>query len=92
MLSFQNSFMEIDNDAHGKGKQIISDENGDSHGNLPWVEKYRPKGLEDVVHHSDIISTCIMLLMPGRSNNFSAPLYWRRKTASFTAVWAAGYR
>ncbi len=25
--------------------------------NLPWVEKYRPKDLEDLVSHQDIIST-----------------------------------
>ena len=26
-------------------------------GNLPWVEKYRPKQLEDLISHEDIIST-----------------------------------
>ena len=25
--------------------------------NLPWVEKYRPKQLEDLISHEDIIST-----------------------------------
>ena len=25
--------------------------------NLPWVEKYRPEGLKDVIAHEDIIST-----------------------------------
>lgn len=25
--------------------------------NLPWVEKYRPDGLKDVIAHEDIIST-----------------------------------
>lgn len=25
--------------------------------NLPWVEKYRPKNLDDVVSHQDIIGT-----------------------------------
>ena len=27
--------------------------------NLPWVEKYRPEGLQDVIAHEDIISTGI---------------------------------
>ena len=25
--------------------------------NLPWVEKYRPKQLDDLISHTDIIST-----------------------------------
>ena len=29
--------------------------------NLPWVEKYRPNGLEDVIAHEDIISTSMSL-------------------------------
>ena len=28
-----------------------------SSGNLPWVEKYRPKQLDDLISHQDIIST-----------------------------------
>lgn len=31
---------------------VLQDEN-----NLPWVEKYRPKSLEDLISHKDIIST-----------------------------------
>ena len=27
------------------------------HVNLPWVEKYRPNALEDLISHEDIIST-----------------------------------
>lgn len=45
----------------GKGKGKEADTNGhhreDDDANLPWVEKYRPRGLEDVVSHQDIIST-----------------------------------
>ena len=26
---------------------------------LPWVEKYRPEGLKDVIAHEDIISTSL---------------------------------
>jgi hypothetical protein len=65
--------MQIDDDdvmpikSKGKGKAI---ENGESDDNLPWyaskrvdkltifrVEKYRPKSLDEVVSHNDIIST-----------------------------------
>lgn len=38
----------------GKGK---AQENGQETVNLPWVEKYRPKDIEDVVSHQDIIAT-----------------------------------
>ncbi|XP_060803551.1 replication factor C subunit 5 [Amyelois transitella] len=30
---------------------------GETHKNLPWVEKYRPSKLEDLVSHDDIINT-----------------------------------
>ncbi|XP_013780041.1 replication factor C subunit 5-like [Limulus polyphemus] len=30
---------------------------GDSQTNLPWVEKYRPKELEELIAHEDILST-----------------------------------
>merc|ERR1712137_850088 len=30
--------------------------------NLPWVEKYRPEGLQDVIAHEDIISTVSRLI------------------------------
>ena len=26
---------------------------------IPWVEKYRPQTLSDLISHDDIISTCI---------------------------------
>jgi hypothetical protein len=32
--------------------------NDNDNGNMPWVEKYRPTALDDVVHHTDIITTC----------------------------------
>ncbi len=38
----------------GKGK-LVQD-------TLPWVEKYRPKTLNDLISHDDIISTSILLL------------------------------
>ena len=30
---------------------------------LPWVEKYRPVGLEDVVSHHDIINTGSIIVL-----------------------------
>lgn len=44
----------------GKGKQGelgLATLLGDGPDNLPWVEKYRPVTLDDVVAHQDIIST-----------------------------------
>ena len=32
--------------------------------NLPWVEKYRPKQLDDLISHQDIISTSIHIKPP----------------------------
>ncbi|KJA28047.1 hypothetical protein HYPSUDRAFT_34350 [Hypholoma sublateritium FD-334 SS-4] len=40
----------------GKGKATQHDHPADND-NLPWVEKYRPVQLDDVVSHKDIIST-----------------------------------
>lgn len=44
-----------------KGKGKVVDRNGSvdtsEDSNLPWVEKYRPKDMDDVVSHQDIIST-----------------------------------
>jgi replication factor C subunit 3/5 len=44
----------------GKGKATVSStskkDNIDDH-SLPWVEKYRPKDMTDVVAHTDIIAT-----------------------------------
>lgn len=49
--------MEIDTPVFkGKGKEkvlAITDELD----NLPWVEKYRPQTLDDLVSHEDITST-----------------------------------
>ncbi|KAF8906261.1 P-loop containing nucleoside triphosphate hydrolase protein [Gymnopilus junonius] len=39
----------------GKGKAVDRDPPADD--NLPWVEKYRPVNLDDVVSHKDIITT-----------------------------------
>ncbi|KAF8202285.1 P-loop containing nucleoside triphosphate hydrolase protein [Pholiota molesta] len=40
----------------GKGKAVQIDHPADND-NLPWVEKYRPVNLDDVVSHKDIITT-----------------------------------
>lgn len=41
----------------GKGRAMDIDLPLGSESTLPWVEKYRPANLEDVVSHKDIIST-----------------------------------
>ncbi|KAG7445006.1 P-loop containing nucleoside triphosphate hydrolase protein [Guyanagaster necrorhizus] len=41
----------------GKGKAVGSDAGPYDNDNLPWVEKYRPVTLSDVVSHKDITST-----------------------------------
>ncbi|KAJ3038300.1 hypothetical protein HDV00_000811 [Rhizophlyctis rosea] len=44
--------------AKGKGKATaVVEEKGSSKENLPWVEKYRPAQLDDLISHEDIIST-----------------------------------
>lgn len=51
--------MEIDTPVHrnkGKGKEKVFDLTAELD-NLPWVEKYRPKTLDDLVSHEDITST-----------------------------------
>ena len=40
-----------------KGKGKVQQNGHENQSNLPWVEKYRPKDLEDVVSHQDIIAT-----------------------------------
>ncbi|ORY92028.1 replication factor C subunit 3 [Syncephalastrum racemosum] len=47
----------------GKGKAPKKDTKPD---NLPWVEKYRPKTLDDLVSHEDITSTIEMFIDAGR--------------------------
>ncbi|PAA48293.1 hypothetical protein BOX15_Mlig026155g1, partial [Macrostomum lignano] len=37
-----------------------------SSGNLPWIEKYRPKQLDDLMSHRDIVSTIQRFLSEGR--------------------------
>ncbi|TDL23643.1 P-loop containing nucleoside triphosphate hydrolase protein [Rickenella mellea] len=41
----------------GKGKAVDGQNGHDQDDNLPWVEKYRPVTLDDVVSHKDITST-----------------------------------
>lgn len=31
--------------------------------NMPWVEKYRPTQLGDLISHESILSTCIFLVI-----------------------------
>ncbi|KAI9099973.1 P-loop containing nucleoside triphosphate hydrolase protein [Phlyctochytrium arcticum] len=42
----------------GKGKAVVmSNGKPDLSANLPWVEKYRPKNLDELISHQDIIGT-----------------------------------
>ncbi|KAJ3055953.1 hypothetical protein HK097_008662 [Rhizophlyctis rosea] len=42
----------------GKGKAVVTvEEKGATKENLPWVEKYRPTHLDELISHKDIIST-----------------------------------
>ncbi|KAG8966708.1 Subunit of heteropentameric Replication factor C (RF-C) [Tulasnella sp. 419] len=52
----------------GKGKQKEVDDGPTVLGNesLPWVEKYRPVNLEDVVSHDDITTTIERFIEKGR--------------------------
>ncbi|KAI8371501.1 DNA replication factor [Radiomyces spectabilis] len=49
------SSMDIDRPVKNKGKGKMVEKNEPD--NLPWVEKYRPKTLDDLVSHKDITST-----------------------------------
>lgn len=52
------------------------DGEGASHTRLPWVEKYRPMALADVISHGDIISTCTRTSLPP-SQQLSCPVVRR---------------
>lgn len=45
----------------GKGKEKVFNLTEELD-NLPWVEKYRPKTLDDLVSHEDITSTSKLTL------------------------------
>lgn len=60
MLSIKKSFMGIDEEPLGFGKDsIVAEGLADV---LPWVEKYRPRGLGGIVYHAEIIETCIFII------------------------------
>jgi hypothetical protein len=46
------------NDASAKLVDLSSDSKLSSGSNLPWVEKYRPSSLDDLIAHEDIIAIC----------------------------------
>jgi hypothetical protein len=65
--------------------------------NLPWVEKYRPRNLDDLISHKEIITTSERLII----NMISYPLkhvfcasskvHSRRSSSSFAVLWPARY-
>ncbi|KAL7420486.1 Subunit of heteropentameric Replication factor C (RF-C) [Cryptotrichosporon argae] len=51
--------------AKGKAKEVVAQQVDDREG-LPWVEKYRPVTLDDVVSHQDITATIEKFIEAGR--------------------------
>jgi replication factor C subunit 3/5 len=49
-----------------KGKLPMSNPTLTESDNLPWVEKYRPSSLEDLIAHDDIISTISTFINEGK--------------------------
>jgi hypothetical protein len=67
---------------HEKGKQKMNDTDSDLQ--LPWVEKYRPGALDQVVSQPDIITTSTLCL-----SNPSQKVCQGQATPSFTFIWAS---
>ncbi|KAI0305871.1 P-loop containing nucleoside triphosphate hydrolase protein [Multifurca ochricompacta] len=61
MQDIDSEFPSVPSLLKGKGKAVLQDEFDDSatgvDDTLPWVEKYRPVTLDDVVSHKDITGT-----------------------------------
>lgn len=43
-------------------ERTIADRKKESNEKLPWIEKYRPSSLSDIISNQDIISTITRLL------------------------------
>ena len=55
---------------------------------LPWVEKYRPTSLDNVISQDDIVATRIL----GRCVFRNSQTFHRRKSPpSFTVLWTSRY-
>ena len=73
----------------GKARELV-----DLSDNLPFVEKYRPKTLDDVVAHQDIISTSTLRL-PSFSEQLelipksSRSIHRQESVPSFIVLWTA---
>lgn len=79
----------------GKTKQVAGPKALDMD-SLPWVEKYRPATLDDVVAHQDIISTSAY--RPWSSSfaalitfcrHSSRPVHHQESIPSFAVLWSA---
>ncbi|KAF9163985.1 hypothetical protein DFQ27_004233 [Actinomortierella ambigua] len=55
MTDAQDAFASFS--SKGKGKQVVRDSDSAVNDSLPWVEKYRPVTLDDLVSHKDITAT-----------------------------------
>ena len=43
--------------------------------NLPWVEKYRPNALEELISHDDIVKTIRKFISQVRNLEFQFPFF-----------------
>ena len=73
----------------GKARELV-----DLSDNLPFVEKYRPKTLDDVVAHQDIISTSTQPAVRSERKEKlmqirSRPIYRQESIPAFTVLWTA---
>ncbi|KAJ9101871.1 Subunit of heteropentameric Replication factor C (RF-C) [Naganishia friedmannii] len=56
----------VGSNAKGKGKEVAGEAYLAGREGLPWVEKYRPNTLDDVVSHKDITGTIENFIKKGR--------------------------
>lgn len=61
---------------------------------IPFVEKYRPEGLSDIISHQEIVSTSKFHFWISNSPfpAFSQALHRGQKVAASFVPWAPGYR
>ena len=58
---------------------------------LPFVEKYRPAGLGDIISHTEIVTTS-KLLINALILSYSSQVHWVKEYAAFALLWATRHR